>query len=122
MNSFKRFKTITDLTCNAFSLACVITSIVLRSIRMGLTLIAEGPLVVIFIKKPRVSEFLTASLEEKGSYQNRGRPFLEFLFEKSKKFYVDNFFHIQSKGGTLLCLGSNPLCPQFFCPFLSQKW
>ena len=31
-----------------------------------------------------------------------GSPFLEFLFEISKKFYVDNFFHIQSKGGTLL--------------------
>ena len=24
-----------------------------------------------------------------------GRPFLGFLFEISKKFYVDNFFHIQ---------------------------
>ena len=31
-----------------------------------------------------------------------GRPFLGFLFEISKTFYVDNFFHIQSKGGTLL--------------------
>ena len=51
-----------------------------------------------------------------------GRPFLGFLFEISKKFYVDNFFHIQSKGGTLLCLGSNPLRLQFFCPFFGQKW
>ena len=33
-----------------------------------------------------------------------GRPFLGFLFEISKKFYVDNFFLIQSKGGTLLYL------------------
>ena len=31
-----------------------------------------------------------------------GRPFLGFLFEISKKIYVDNFFHIQSKGETLL--------------------
>ena len=50
-----------------------------------------------------------------------GRPFLGFLFEKSKKFYVDNFFHIQSKGGTLLCLGSNPLRLQFFLSFFESK-
>ena len=31
-----------------------------------------------------------------------GSPFLGFLFRISKKFYVDNFFHIKSKGGTLL--------------------
>ena len=49
-----------------------------------------------------------------------GRPFLGFLFEISNKFYVDNFFHIQSKKG------GNPSMHvkmhQFFCPFLSQKW
>ena len=37
------------------------------------------------------------------------RPFLGFLFEISKKSYIDNFFHIQFKGGTLLymqkCIG-----------------
>ena len=38
---------------------------------MELTLIAEGPHVVIFIEKPRILEFLTASLEEKSSFQNR---------------------------------------------------
>ena len=31
-----------------------------------------------------------------------GRPLLGFFFEISKKFYVENFFHIQFKGGTLL--------------------
>ena len=50
-----------------------------------------------------------------------GRPFLGFLFEKSKKFYVDNFFHIQSKGGTLLCLGSNPCAFNFFVLFLVKN-
>ena len=28
-----------------------------------------------------------------------GSPFLGFLFKISKNFYVDHFFHIQSKGG-----------------------
>ena len=50
-----------------------------------------------------------------------GRPFLGFLFEISKKFYFDNFFHVQSKGGTLLCFGSNPLRPQFFLSFFESK-
>ena len=45
------------------------------------------------------------------------RPFLEFIFEISKKICVDNFFHIQSKGGTLLCLGSNPVAFNFFFLF-----
>ena len=31
-----------------------------------------------------------------------GKPFMGFLFEISKKIHVDTFFHIQSKGGTLL--------------------
>ena len=37
-------------------------------------------------------------------YKGPGRPSLGFLFEFSKKFYVVNFFHIQSKGGTLVCV------------------
>ena len=31
-----------------------------------------------------------------------GRPFLGFLFENFKNFYIDDFFHTKSKGGTLL--------------------
>ena len=48
-----------------------------------------------------------------------GRPFLGFLFEKSKKFYVENFFHIQSKGGgPSMCVKMH----QFLCTFFGQKW
>ena len=47
-----------------------------------------------------------------------GRKFLGFLFEISKKFYVNNFFNIQSKGRTLLCVKMH----RFLCPFFGQKW
>ena len=51
-----------------------------------------------------------------------GRPFLGFLFENSKKFYVENFFHTQSKGGTLLGWVRTPFARIFFVLFLGQKW
>ena len=48
-----------------------------------------------------------------------GRPFLGICFEISKKFYVDNFFHIQYKGGDpSICLTINV----FLGPFWGQKW
>ena len=44
------------------------------------------------------------------------RPFLGFLFEISKKFYVDNFFHIQSNPSMRLKMHL------FLGPFWGQKW